>query len=381
MDKARIFFIAFALAVFTTASCSKVVDDYDNLSNATEISGETANCYIVSQRGPYKFKTVKGNSSESVGAVAEAEVIWESYGSNYRPARGSLISKVAYSNGYIAFSATPRKGNALIAAKDAAGNILWSWHIWLTDEPAVQHYSKVGVYMMDRNLGATSTLEGSAESLGLLYQWGRKDPFLGSSNTVNPEKAGSTISWPAAVNASEVASGGNALAYSIANPTTFIQNGYEPYDWYTADAAGGRADLWAEAKTIYDPCPPGYRVPTGGDSGVWATAFGSAESFTDADYVFSDSEYKGVDFKAAFGTDDACWYPACGYCYRYNGVLDHVGFNGNYWSCSSTGLNIYSSYFFFASNGYGNPSENAYRASGHSVRCCQDSVSGSLILR
>ena len=36
--------------------------------------------------------------------------------------------------------------------------------------------------MMDRNLGATSATPGNVGSLGLLYQWGRKDPFLGSSS-------------------------------------------------------------------------------------------------------------------------------------------------------------------------------------------------------
>ena len=36
----------------------------------------TANCYIVSEQGTYSFKTVKGNSSKSVGDVASAEVLW-----------------------------------------------------------------------------------------------------------------------------------------------------------------------------------------------------------------------------------------------------------------------------------------------------------------
>ena len=38
---------------------------------------------------------------------------------------------------YISFQVyarTIRQGNAVIAIKDAGDNVLWSWHIWVTDE-------------------------------------------------------------------------------------------------------------------------------------------------------------------------------------------------------------------------------------------------------
>ena len=98
------------------------------------------------------------------------------------PAVGDLVKNVSYSNGEITFRATDRKGNAVIAAKDAAGNILWSWHIWLTDQPVEHVYKNNAGTVMDRNLGATSATPGDIGALGLLYQWGRKDPFLGSSS-------------------------------------------------------------------------------------------------------------------------------------------------------------------------------------------------------
>lgn len=44
---------------------------------------------------------------------------------------------------------------------------------------------------MDRNLGATDTK--GQESYGLLYQWGRKDPFIGG-------KANETVAFETAVN-------------------------------------------------------------------------------------------------------------------------------------------------------------------------------------
>ena len=64
-------------------------------------SGETANCYIVSSAGIYKFKPVKGNSSESVGNVSSVAVLWETFGTDIKPSIGDLIKAVNYDDGYV----------------------------------------------------------------------------------------------------------------------------------------------------------------------------------------------------------------------------------------------------------------------------------------
>ena len=89
-------------------------------------SPESANCYIVSRSGYFMLATVKGNSSQSVGRVASAAVLWESFGTSTTPKVGSLIKRVVYKDGYIAFQTadTFKEGNAVIAAKDANGKIL-----------------------------------------------------------------------------------------------------------------------------------------------------------------------------------------------------------------------------------------------------------------
>ena len=91
-----------------------------------------------------------------------------------------------------------KEGNALIVYK-VNGEIYWSWHVWVTDDPSkgtnYMAYDKTkrlrndGVKelipkaewgWMDRNLGAVSsslTEEGWNRNNGLLYQWGRKDPI------------------------------------------------------------------------------------------------------------------------------------------------------------------------------------------------------------
>ena len=182
-----------------TGSVSGDLEGGDNIINLS-VAG-TANSYIVSKAGSYKFRTVKGNSRESVGAVASAEVLWETFGTSETPSVGSLIYDVRYEDDYMIFS-TPesfREGNAVIAAKDKNGTILWSWHIWLTDQPQEQIYYNNAGTMMDRNLGATSATPGDVGALGLLYQWGRKDPFLGSSSISSRVDARSTLTWPSAV--------------------------------------------------------------------------------------------------------------------------------------------------------------------------------------
>lgn len=153
----------------------------------------TANSYIVCESGRYSFAATKGNSSDPVGSAASAEVLWESFGTDAAPKAGDLVSDVQIDGDRIAFTASALKGNAVIAAKDASGIILWSWHIWLTEQPEDQVYNNNAGTMMDRNLGATSATPGDVGALGLFYQWGRKDPFLGSSSISECIPAKSTI--------------------------------------------------------------------------------------------------------------------------------------------------------------------------------------------
>lgn len=96
-----------------------------------------ANCYVIYASGSYKFPTVKGNGTKSIGEVSYAEILWESLGTSEIPSIGDLIKTATYSDGYITFetSDTFKEGNAVIAAKDEEGTVLWSWHIWLVEDP------------------------------------------------------------------------------------------------------------------------------------------------------------------------------------------------------------------------------------------------------
>ncbi len=271
----------------------------------------TSNCYIVPEAGNYSFDaTYRGNStSEPVGEIATAEVIWES--AFDAVSAGDLITGVKVEGSMISFSATEKKGNALIAAKDAGGTILWSWHIWMTDMPEDQTYKNGAGTVMDRNLGATSASKTDGQkTYGLYYQWGRKDPFVGRDaslsikSTVFPELGKNSLK--------------QSSAWANQNPNTFVRyNGewistIDDYRWNSAD--GG--------KTINDPCPNGYRVPGGGTADIWAAAAGKT-GYIDSGLPEFDG---GFDFGSGNGSemqftdDSSCWYPAAG-CIDYGGLM------------------------------------------------------------
>ena len=342
-----------------------------NVSSATDLSSfGSANCYIISNAGLYKFKTVKGNGDESVGNVAYASILWETFGTSEAPKFNDLIKAFCYKDGYIAFQTadTFKEGNAVIAAKDAEGDILWSWHIWLTDEPEGQEYFNNAGTMMDRNLGATSATPGDVGALGLLYQWGRKDPFLGSSSISEGIEAKSTIIWPSAV---ESDSSNGTIAYATANPTTFItyNSNNNNKDWYYTGNSSTDNTRWTESdksKSIYDPCPAGWRVPDGEFDGVWSTATSSSSSSTGR--IPYDETNGGMNLSGKFGSASTIWYPGSGFRGYEDGRLHWVGEVGYYWSASPTSSNAYT----LSISSYGISSYNNARTDGQSVRCIKE---------
>ena len=349
---------------FTTLPHPYNIQSDLNMSAATDLSSSgSANCYIVSSAGLYKFKTVKGNSNESVGNVASAAILWETFGTSTTPELFDLIQGVCHKDSYIAFQIadTFKEGNAVVAAKDALGAILWSWHIWLTDQPQEHIYNNNAGTMMDRNLGATSATPGDVGALGLFYQWGRMNPFLGSSSISNGTTAKSTITWPSPVKST---SSTGTIEYATSHPTTFISSNSSNWDWYYTGSLSTDNTRWTtpeKDKSIYDPCPAGWRVPDGGANGVWSKA-----GFGKTTY---DSANEGISFiiNSPFKT----WYPASGFFDGDDGDLEYVGERGLYWSSSDYDRSAF--ILDFDDRPALFLGQNFYRAIGLSVRCLQES--------
>ena len=228
----------------------------------------TSNSYIISTSGTYRFDcTVKGNGTESVGDPYTAIVIWETLNTKDAVSQGAVIASVSLEGNHVIFS-TPKDftpGNALIAVKSITGKILWSWHIWAVDfdpEGYAQIY-RSGAMMMDRNLGALNNDVGDVRAFGLYYQWGRKDPFVGTGDTSFNEFAATS---PAdAITYVDRDSSTDLLDYATRYPQRVIKNS----SWNDNNV------YWTDIKTQYDPCPPGWRVP---DRDVW-TYFNSSDAY------------------------------------------------------------------------------------------------------
>jgi uncharacterized protein (TIGR02145 family) len=114
---------------------------------------------------------------------------------------------------------------------------------------------------MDRNLGALTVASiaenetSAVTSYGLLYQWGRKDPFIGAKYNTTKDLPGYTHAEGMDFS---ISSGKITLDHSIQHP---MEMGWEAYnkDWCTEETTS--ETLWSDSeKTIYDPCPSGYRV-------------------------------------------------------------------------------------------------------------------------
>ena len=369
---------------FTTSLHQYSIQANINMPSATDLSENgTANCYVISESGTYKFKTVKGNSSTVVGDVASCSILWETFGTNITPELNELIAAICYKDGYIAFETGSvfKEGNAVIAARDANRNVLWSWHIWLTDQPAEHVYYNNAGTMMDRNLGATSATPGDVGALGLLYQWGRKDPFLGFSSVHKDsqrEIAVSTITWPdpATIDPWEPAETDaiyGTIEYSIANPTTFIRRNCAinaSNDWYyTANPTDNTRWTTHEFnKSIYDPCPVGWRIPDGGENGVWAKAL--SKTYIPSGY---DESNNGYNQTSKLG-DDKIWFPGTSYR-QYHGMNnpDWVTYSdARIWSATPCGDHAYCFYLFDESSSTINPNSYGGRGYGYSVRCVKE---------
>lgn len=367
MNKPRLAAVfAAALSMVLVSSCGKGSIQRPQADNSTDLTpnGTYANCFMVQEEGEYRFAARLVDGSEVTG-ISGADWIWSTLGEDSK----GLVSDVRYENGYVYFTADDEKGNALIGVFDANGKVLWSWHIWLTEQPEIQQLDN-GTKFMDRNLGAMSAKPQEAPlTYGLKYQWGRKDPFYGGAyNEADDEAVFSRaaentvtnpaldVKWKSELKDETI----GTIEYAQANPMTFIYTTENQRDWISV-----RNDyLWSDektgAKTNYDPCPAGYRV-----------AFDGAWEGVGYYNVDDDPENGGRTHTTEAG--EVFWYPLAGSRWGDKGAgqLDYVGAygSGTIWMRTTILTGTNASCFYYHQGTYVANSYAMYRAHGVAVRC------------
>ncbi len=303
-----------------------------------------------------------------------AEVLWQDEIGVMTEHSVKVMNADKRDKAYIVVETGNKAGNAVVAMK-VNGEIYWSWHIWCTDyNPNLKEGQQElnGFVWMDRNLGATYNKyneEGGIKSKGFLYQWGRKDlfpPTKGWEKTESDEDlynlAGEIITFskvPVEVF--------NNIPNSVHNSMSFYTS---EESWYTnAKGTYRRNDLslWNSKvgkKTIFDPCPDGWRVPVGKD-GEYESPWEQAKK-----NVTPLVRYKGFSLKGIY-------YPAAGYRELLTGNMPNNSFldNALYWAGNIPSLYRQPSimrYTLIDSTGYSFSISVAWDAYGGSVRCVKE---------
>ena len=355
---------------------------------------------------PWIEKTNGGANS----GVDGAEVVWAD--------AANLVHSPSVTHvggeGFLDFTVSAsdiQSGNAVVAVKKG-GTIVWSWHLWFAPKDAldkikVTNHQNVDYYFTKETLGWKPTqwsgttydkprtvkvkVEQTVANNGTkqdavinitqkpgrvwkgvttLYQFGRKDAFPGvdayklAANSHFTEDAGGNIS---------------------------IKNGIQHPDfYYTWDGLGswptnyGYYNLWSAdntvtggynvgndnpvVKTVYDPCPVGFKMPAN-NAFTGFTANGQSGGGTMNIDGTSGLAYYG-NFGHNFWTSSSktatIHFPASGARLLSDGSLYDVGNRGFYWSAVPNATGVGCNLLF--SEVYVHPLLYYNRASGFAVR-------------
>ncbi len=128
--------------------------------------------------------------------------------------------------------------------------------------------------------------------------------------------------------------------------------------------------LWQDAvKTLFDPCPAGWRVPRSGDK---ASGRSPWNAFNAENGPWEGTQSTGGrkwSVPNVYG--GSAWYAAAGWRRPEIGTIINVGKDGAYWTATYTGEQAF---LLFFTNYMTDPSNigSTYRARGYPVRCVRE---------
>ena len=367
------------------------------------ISQTTANCYVVNAAGTYKIPLVFGNALKN-GATNSAAYTKNSgsYSHDFVDYNGTVVTSpyietvsgtaasaqlsIADTDGvfsdisivdgspcrYLQFkvNSVPATGaNGVLSIKNSSGVIMWSWHIWVwadsLETVEITNKTSVKYKILPVNLASKWDDTAKTKIKNWFYQFGRPNPMLCPSdyNSTSNHASYGVLSYGSASIASNIQTG-------IKNPATFYKysSSYN-YNWFQTES-DKTYNLWDAActstgssdnnvvKTIYDPCPIGFKMPNGNTFTYFSTS-NTVGSFAN-----------GYRFKRYSDDTVGVFFPASGYWNGSDGLLSNVGSHGYVWLSSSI-LNDYAYRLYFYSDNVA-PKSNSSRAFGYSVRPVQE---------
>lgn len=374
---------------------------YDIFGNP--IQQTTANCYVVKEKGEYMFPMVYGNAikdgsinSNAYKGASGTNLFDFRDGSNYRfdspyldeqanyeilsadlimSDTDGVFSEISIIDGsncrYIKFTveSVPETGaNGVISATISGGSSEWTWHIWVWADDltpvTITNATGVDYNILPVNLATKKDANTSGKMYNWFYQWGRHTPMFPPSSynsTTDATNYGSSTFTKYHTKA-------NIYGDGIRNPNRFYINKTSPYNWF---GTKGYLNLWDAActttgnsdndvvKTIYDPCPIGFKVPNGN---VF-TGFSRKNTIGSYD--------NGWYFKRNSSDTTGIYFPATGNRYHETGELSGCGSSGCIWLSSSTAENSPASLNF--ASWTVSPQAAGYRyAIGASIRPVQE---------
>ena len=335
-----------------------------------------ANCYIIVQEAATNYcfdATVIGNGDEGLIEGAHvtstkiapkgAKILWKIISSSkvQETSEQPIVTKSVKidRDGMVSFSTHSMTGNAVIAVYDneeCTGNPLWTWHFWkpeggldgVKDIVYDENYT-----LMNLNLGAVQLNNYPDHTSGMYYQWGRKDPFFHAN--------GIAVSSNFTLVENKATDGD--IAYVVANPKTFITStgaaNFENNDWLPNAMQNDK--LWGTKKTIYDPCPAGYRVA---DADAFAAITGSA-------VIMSNTGTGGGTHQLQYTLGGvATQFPCSGYLKFDEAKRHDRNASGRIWTVTpGTSDGTKSKAFSYETTGTTVGVIEAERALAHPVRC------------
>ncbi len=392
--------------------------------NAIKNGATNSNAYETTATGTYVLQHfqdhagqpitnpwIEKTNSSAYANIDGAKIVWAD---EKDLVTSPTIAHDASGDAYLDFEVKQsdiKSGNAVVAVTKN-GTVVWSWHLWfapksaLTPIPVTNYQNKIynfttetlgwkptvwsgSTYDKPRTvkvkveqtianggvkqvtvINITQNNGDKRKGISTLYQFGRKDAFPGTDESLPQgsfnKKAGDNMS----------------IINGIQNPQNFYSKGgswennppagYSYYNLWSADNTTTGYNDNAVVKTVYDPCPVGFKMPasnaftgfTSDGQYQYTPANINADGTTDSQAKYSAAY--GHNFYTNSSKNATIFFPASGWRMGDNGLLYDVGSNGAYWSAVPLNTNAGCAPGFHSSGV--NPRSGNFRSYGMAVR-------------